>query len=71
MQGSLCSICETWGDKAKPLERVDSYILQMKSSGINERTSLDKLGRPEKEKERLLKNNNKNPTKIHKKFCIR
>lgn len=65
MQGPPCSVGETWEHKAKPLERVDSYILQLRSSGINERTSPEKLGRLGKEKERLLKNINKNPIKKH------
>lgn len=42
MQGPLCIIRETWEDKAKPLEGVASYILQMRSSGRNERTSPEK-----------------------------
>jgi len=42
MQGPLFIIRETWEDKAKPLEGVASYILQMRSSGRNERTSPEK-----------------------------
>lgn len=42
MQGPLCIIRETWEDKAKPLEGVASYILQMRSSGRNVRISPEK-----------------------------
>lgn len=42
MQGPLCIIRETWEDKAKPLEGVASYTVQMRSSGKNERTSPEK-----------------------------
>lgn len=45
MQGPLRIIRETWEDKAKPLEGVASYILQMRLSGRNLRIS------PEKSKE--------------------
>lgn len=45
MQGLLCIIREIWEDKAKPLEGVASYILQMISTGRNLRIS------PEKSKE--------------------
>lgn len=42
MQGPLRIIRETWEDKAKPLEGVASYILQMRSSGRNEKTNPEK-----------------------------
>lgn len=42
MQGPLHSVWETQEDKAKPLEGVASYILQMRSSGRNEKRNPEK-----------------------------
>lgn len=65
MQGPLCIIRETWEDKAKPLEGVASYILQMRSSGRNERTSPEKSREAWEGKGKLFKN------KTKQKICVR